>query len=148
MKIYFAHPAFTDTQVALREIILSALDELQDTLDIEVFDPFDWTPNIEGDREEKRKLSPLILHANHALMDNADLMIAVIDDRDQGVTYEIGYFNGIRKPVITVSNHDYDVNIMLGASVKAHITKVVQNIQKFRDVIISLSRLHNLENQQ
>ena len=55
------------------------------------------------------------------IFENVDYMIAVIDDRKTIVSWMIGqaYARGI--PVVTYSNYDYGINIMLLVSVLTHI---------------------------
>lgn len=141
MRIYFAHPAFTDNQRALKEEFLSVL-----SLDygIELIDPFEHGPIIEGDREQKKLMSKAIFKTNIDLMDKCEIMIALIDDRDTGTIFEMGYFYGTNKPIITISGQDYDVNIMLSGAVLAHIPRVLSNIKNLNQIVNNISRTLDL----
>lgn len=143
-KIYFAHPKFNEAQKAFAEGFLTQLTRLDDALTI--LDPFEYSPNIEGDRELVKKLAKTVLDANHRLIQASDLIIAVIDGRDIGVIYEVGYAVALGIPVITISAHDYDVNIMLSASVMAHFPNIMEDKQlnQLLEVLASQAALVSL----
>jgi len=53
MKIYFAHPCFTDKQREFKQQFLpklsAALSKTQYSNGISIIDPFDYAPDVEGD---------------------------------------------------------------------------------------------------
>lgn len=72
----------------------------------------------------------------------ADLVIAVIDDRDTGTIWEMGYFaghHGLRDPdrpiVITVTGNDYGMNLMLALSIDAHC-KGLPRLKEALDILL------------
>lgn len=153
MNAYFAHPYFTDTQRQkadqLRTILNDFSRQSPQTLGdfgLKILNPFDYTPAIEGDREAKRNLSKFVLSANISLLKSSHLLIAVIDDRDQGVIWEMGYAAARGIPTISVSYQDFDTNIMLGASVIAHIPNVLEKDgAMLRSVLSSQMKLSKLK---
>lgn len=128
MNIYFAHPAFTKEQIEFKKKFVSKFNEAfsngKHEEAVKLLDPFEFGPTIEGDREAKKQLGGSILLSNHVMIQKSDLVIALIDDRDTGTTYEIGYAIALDKPVITISNQDYEVNIMLANSVLSHLSNI------------------------
>lgn len=128
MNIYFAHPAFTKEQIEFKKKFVSKFNEAfsngKHEEAVKLLDPFEFGPTIEGDREAKKQLSGSILLSNHIMIQKSDLVIALIDDKDQGTIYEVGYAVAFDKKVITISDHDYEVNIMLSSSVLSHIPNV------------------------
>lgn len=103
---------YTDLAVALTEIYDNNFKWIDDHSAYAIYDSYDF------------------------LMYDSDLVIAVIDDKDPIVSYTIGYAYEKGIPVITYTNYDYDVNIMLLCSVLTHV-KGVKNLkillQKIKD---------------
>lgn len=149
MEIYFAHPKFTPEQIEASEKLTAIFNECVPDENsspgyfIKVNNPFDAFPAVEGSREEKAKFGNIILHNNIALMDRSDIIVAVIDDRDMGVIFELGYMHAQRKNIITVSAQEYDNNIMIANSVLLHIPNVFteKGTKALKDAIISLAKL-------
>lgn len=138
VNIYFAHPAFTDAQKATKAGILEILRNIPNFADnFNIYDPFDFSPTIEGDREQKKMLAGSVVDANITILTRSDLVLALIDDRDQGVIWEMGYAKALNLPTITVSNADYDVNVMLSATVMAHVTNVLDNGETLTSILKS-----------
>lgn len=70
-----------------------------------------WINNFHGD------IYPRI----DEIFENVEYMIAVIDDRSTLVSWMIGQAYARKIPVVTYSNYNYGINIMLLASVLTHI---------------------------
>ncbi len=62
-------------------------------------------------------------------IDNADLVVAVIDDFDSGVLFELGYAYARHVPILTITNHAYGCNLMLAHSVIGHL-KSLEELQE------------------
>lgn len=140
---YFAHPAFTPAQLEFKEKFKEVIRKLpEDTL--KILDPFEYSPAIEGDREVKKMISKAVVDANEQLIDQSELVIALIDDRDQGVIWEMGYAYARRIPIISISAHNYDVNLMLSGTVMAHVPNVLENEAMFRSVLETFKRVRRL----
>ena len=71
--------------------------------------------------EEKQNEKNRIYKTNVKNIDNCSMMVAVIDDRDIGTIWEMGYATATKKPIISFSNQDYGLNVMLAESVQAHV---------------------------
>lgn len=159
MEIYFAHPKFNEAQIEASNKLISIMESCNPeqpsaedggvcsptshSYGIKINNPFDAFPAVEGSREEKAKFGNIILHNNIALMDRSDIIVAVIDDRDMGVIFELGYMHAQHKNIITVSANNYDNNIMIANSVLLHIPNVFtdKGTKALKDAIISLAKL-------
>lgn len=141
ISAYFAHPAFTPEQLKFKEKLVEILIESP----IKLLDPFDYSPAIEGDRELKKQISKVVVDANERLIERSDLVIAVIDDRDQGVIWEMGYAYARGIPTITISQFDYDVNLMLSGTVIGHIPNVLDNKENLKSILRTFNRVRTDE---
>jgi nucleoside 2-deoxyribosyltransferase len=124
MKFYIASPFFNPTQ--LQYVI--DIENMLSHIGVDYFSP--RSVGIVSDfksmsddvklRETKR-----IFDANISNIHSCDGMIGVIDDHDSGTMFEIGYASRIREfskyPLITTSNKNYGLNIMLMHAVDCHV---------------------------
>ena len=62
-------------------------------------------------------------------IDDSDLMLAVIDDRDSGVMFEIGYAYRASIPIVTYTSKNYGSNLMLAHSIIGH-TKIIESVRE------------------
>ena len=126
MKIYYAHPA---KQNELTRAALEVVTKLQEEVinGISIIDPFEISPNVEGDPAQLQLFAKSILDANKTCIYQSDLVIANIDDRDIGVIWEMGYAHALGIPIISISASGYGNNIMINESVIAHITDVISD---------------------
>ena len=118
MYIYFAHPCFNDSQEQFKNEFLgklrNALGETQYGKAVGIIDPFTDTPNIEGSWETKLKLSRTVKDTCIKMLEECDMVVALVDDWDTGVAFEVGYANAIGIPVVLVSKREcVDANAML-----------------------------------
>ena len=127
MKIYLAGPFFNEKQLETIQLIEKEFDK-------HGFDYFHLPP------EEKRKESKRIYDSNVEEMAKANILFAVVDGRDTGTVYEMGYFKCLTvatpKPrySITYTNENFGLNIMLKESVDAHIVGQ-EELEKFSGLI-------------
>lgn len=70
------------------------------------------------------------------MLEDVGVIVAVIDDKDPVVSYMIGYAYKKLIPVVTYTNYDYDVNIMLLCSILRHV-KGVKELGDILDVLAS-----------
>lgn len=56
-----------------------------------------------------------------AIFDNVNYMVAVIDDRHPVVSWMMGVAYAYGIPIVTYTDHDYGVNLMLMLSLKQHV---------------------------
>jgi nucleoside 2-deoxyribosyltransferase len=133
LKIYLAGPFFSEKQINLIERIESQFDKYG-------FDYF--SPRKSGgvishlSPEDRTKESKKIYDSNIREMVNANVLFAIIDGRDTGTVYEMGYFKALtdhfrykfdkseidlKRYSITCTDENFGLNIMIKESVDAHI---------------------------
>jgi len=130
MKIYFAHPCFTPEQREFKkqflEKIAAGLTQNNLDKDIVIIDPFDYALNIEGDIEAKLKMAESVKIECIRLLEECDIVIALVDDNDTGTAFEAGYAHAVNKPVILISQESCSgANAMLIGAAKAMIDNVL-----------------------
>lgn len=120
LKVYLAAPFFHPDQIATVEKIEEALAPICDL----------YSPRKDGvltkmkTPEERRLAAPKIFRRNVEKMEWADLIVAVIDDRDPGVMFEVGYAHATLTDVVTFTARDYGVNLMIQGAALAHVKSV------------------------
>ena len=130
--IYLASPFFNEEQLNF----VKELEEAFDIAGISYFSPRSEGVLIEMTPEEKEKKMTEIFESNVKHIAQANLVVAVIDDWDTGTVWEMGFAYGINIPIMTISNHDYGLNVMVRQSVECHNTHIeglVVNICEFLD---------------
>jgi len=71
--------------------------------------------------EERARHVADIFRKNCEDMRTAHMMLAVIDDRDAGTMWEMGYMHCLgSRPIYTYTDKDYGVNVMLQGCVAGH----------------------------
>jgi hypothetical protein len=91
---------------------------------------FDDTPNIEGNRETKLKLSRTVKETCLRMLEDCDIIVALVDDGDTGVAFEAGYAHAINIPIILVSKANCDeANAMLIGAARERIDNILQEEQ-------------------
>lgn len=115
--IYIASPFFNKEQ-------LHFVRRIEDTLD--AFERDFFSPRMEGvikdmTADEKKLRMREIFDSNIQHILDSDIVVAVIDDRDPGTMFEIGYANALGIPIITLTQHDYQVNVMIKECTKGHL---------------------------
>ncbi len=132
MRVYIAHPSFTDEQEKFKKDFMSSL---RASLlagpygrHIALVDPFLYTPNIEGDRDAKIRESSAVKEACLRLLEDSHVIIAVVDWHDTGTAFEAGYGHAINIPLILVSRASCaDANAMLLGAAKETIDNVLDD---------------------
>ena len=74
-------------------------------------------PPPPGPSDELRRA---VFRDNWENIDDADLVVAVIDNFDVGVMWELGYAYARHVPVVTHTAHNYGCNLMLAHSIIGH----------------------------
>ena len=127
MRIYLAGPFFNDKQ---NETISRIEDEF-DKHGLNYFSPRKSGGVIAHlSPEDKLKESKRIYDKNVEEMVSAHILFAIVDGRDTGTVYEMGYFKALRDHAdhkrysITYTNENFGLNIMLKESVDAHVVGV------------------------
>lgn len=126
MKIYLAAPFFTQPQL---EIVRKLEALLKDTT-------HQWySPRSEGTLinmapEERAASKEKIFRSNVDRLDWCDTILAVVDGRDAGTTWELGYAFAKSKRILTYTEEGYGLNVMIQQSVDAHL-KGIERASQF-----------------
>ncbi len=144
MRIYLAGPFFNDKQN-------ETISRIEDEFDKHGFSYF--SPRKSGgviahlSPEDRIKESKRIYDKNVEEMINANILFAVVDGRDTGTVYEMGYFKSLddhgvskggylkdlfqsRRFSVTYTDENFGLNIMLKESVAAHVVGE-EDLEKF-----------------
>jgi nucleoside 2-deoxyribosyltransferase len=131
-RVYLAAPFFNPRQVTIVEAIEASLDGLGISY---------YSPRREGVLSgmtvaERRAAVARIFDANVLNIKQAELVVAVIDDRDVGVAWEIGYAYGLmpRPAIVTYTEVGHGVNVMLQQCADGH----VRGVDELADVLTTL----------
>jgi nucleoside 2-deoxyribosyltransferase len=123
-RVYLAAPFFSPRQLAVVVVIENALDRLG----YPYYSPRREGVLVELSPAERRAAARGIFDANVLNIKQADLVVAVIDDRDVGVAWEIGYAYGLaRRPaIVTYTAAGHGVNVMLQQCADSHVHGVAE----------------------
>lgn len=120
--IYIASPFFNEEQVNLVEKIEQML--LQRNL--EYFSPRSFGVIKNMSAEEKALRMKEIYEKNIEKIEESDILLCVVDYPDTGTIFELGYAAALKnhvqklKKIITVSNKNKPVNVMLRYCIDSH----------------------------
>jgi nucleoside 2-deoxyribosyltransferase len=121
MKIYLAGPFFNPQQLNT----VKTIEDILDRLDLIYFSPRQGGVILKDLTFEERAIQ-----ANRVYKENVDrlnwcdVVLAIIDDRDPGTYWELGYGLAKGKRLVTYTAHDYGLNVMLQEAVTAHVTNL------------------------
>lgn len=109
MKVYIAAPFFSDDQINIVESVEDAL--LAGNIDF-------YSPRGEGilskmSISDQNKTKGRIFKSNIDSMDACTHMVACVEHKDSGTTFEIGYFFAKQKPIVLFSEKIETINVML-----------------------------------
>jgi hypothetical protein len=125
INIYLAAPFFTPSQletVGQLEFIIQSYKQFQ------LYSPRQSGIILKDLSAVDRELAAdKVLQENVKQVRWADVVVALVDDRDPGTIWEMGLHHGIGlmapwppRATITYTAHDYGLNVMLARSVAAH----------------------------
>lgn len=139
MIVYLAAPFFTPEQLELVERIE---DTLRQHKKIEVYSPRSDGVLMNMTAEEKAVMAQKIFNTNCQKIDDADMVLAVVDGRDTGTIWELGFAYAIKRffgdiRIVTYTNHNYGLNVMIQKSVDAHIHGLANLEIFFRDIFVT-----------
>lgn len=134
MHVYFAHPCFNDSQERFKQEFLTkiraSLEKSAYGKAVGIIDPFEYTPNIEGSPETKLKLSKSVKTACLNLLEDCDIIVALVDGEDTGAAFEAGYAHAVNIPVILISETNCDTaNAMLIGAAKERVDNIMDEGQ-------------------
>ena len=119
--IYIAAPFFNLEQLAVVECIESTLEKNN----LEYFSPRSEGVLLDMNDEDRVLKIQEIYDSNIRHLNDCDNMIAVVDGRDSGVIFEIGYFAALskvsKKRIITFTNKNFGLNVMIQKTVCGHV---------------------------
>ena len=125
MKVYIAAPFFNPIQLDLVKNIESILKENG----IKFFSPRymgtlkDMTP------EEQANSHETIYNANINNMNECTHMVAIVQEKDTGTIFEMGYFAAQRKDIVMYTEQMGTVNVMLGQAAVGVASYPLQVVQ-------------------
>ena len=129
MKVYIAGPFFSKEQ---KETI-NKIERLLKARDTHFYSPM--RDGVIGEMEKPN--FDLIYKNNVDNVADCTTMIAVIDDRDMGTIFEMGYAAALGKDIITYSSKDYGLNVMIERCVRYHARSIGQVSLALADRVIS-----------
>jgi len=131
LTIYLAAPFFNDEQRA----IVSNLEQAIEEVPFRLLSPRrtglilnDMTP------EQRQASAREIFLKNVEWIEASDALLAVIDGRDPGTIWEMGYACAKKKIIYSYTDKSYGINVMLQGSVKAHAKGVTQLREMLNDI--------------
>jgi len=132
MTIYLASPFFNPEQ----SCVVEKIENLMSETGLQFYSPRKDGVLMNMTSEERKNSTKRIFNRNVQEISSSSLVLAVIDGRDIGTIWEIGYAYGSRIPIITFSNHGYGTNVMIKECVWAH----VKGIDRLRDLLLIYKR--------
>lgn len=124
MRVYCAGPFFNSQQLETMVAIENVVDSFDET---SIFRPRNGAASakklnkdIGAGKDPSAETRKQVFRDNVENIDDADLVVALIDDRDIGTIFEIGYAYAKGVPVMTFTDKGYGMNLMLAESVLAH----------------------------
>jgi len=118
--IYIAGPFFNEEQK-------EAIERIENALANNLFSFY--SPMRDGIIGEMEKPDFDVIYKNN--VDNiaaCSSIVAVIDDRDMGTIFEIGYGAALGKDIITLTSKNYGLNVMIERAVRFHAKSLDQMI--------------------
>lgn len=136
LTVYLAGPFFDEDQVAT----IKKLETLIESLGFEVYSPSRDGKKLDSTTDTP-ELRAEVFKDNVDHLSTADVMVAVIDDKDTGTVWEMGCRYGRWRDrynclssrmaqrddnrtdcpmIVTYTDHDYGVNLMLTESIACH----------------------------
>lgn len=120
--IYIAAPFFNEEQL----LLVQAVEAVLDFNNMPYYSPRSEGVLMNMTPEQKKERMKYIFDKNVEMLLLADVIVAVIDNYDTGTVWEIGFAFAKGKPVITLTDKDYELNIMIKQCVKSHCKTVEQ----------------------
>lgn len=132
MKLYCASPFFNPEQLSKLERVEAALEGTFGSK-LELFKPRNakvaakkLNQEIGAGKDPSGETRKAVFRDNVENVYDSDLMVAVIDGRDIGVLVEIGLAFARDIPIITYTDENFGLNLMVAEAVHAHCKGVEQ----------------------
>lgn len=125
LHVYIAAPFFNDEQL---ETVKSIETELREQ-GVKFFSPRSEGVLVDLAPSERGQHLKVMYDSNIKNMMECNTMLAVVDGRDIGTMFEIGFFTSKRLSqkdnlLITFTNNSFGLNVMIQQSVDAHLKGV------------------------
>jgi nucleoside 2-deoxyribosyltransferase len=122
MKVYLAAPFFTYNQIAL----VQGVEDMFATLkDYELYSPRSEGIILKDMPPHRRKeFTRKVFDRNIEKIEWCNIIVAIIDDRDPGTMFEMGYGHARNKRIVSYTGQDYGLNVMLQECVVAHVRRL------------------------
>lgn len=117
MNVYIASPFFTPDQLKWVERIENLLTEIG----IEFYSPRKDGVLQDMNREQQQYAMRKIFALNCNRLDWCDTVLALMDWKDAGVVWELGYSFRALKRIITFTSANEKVNVMLKECASLHV---------------------------
>lgn len=136
-SVYLASPFFNEEQLDRVKRLEDALDNLS-YVDI-------FSPRLESNVKFEEGNSKLCFSMNIDAIANADIVIAVTNDKDLGTLFEAGYAYALKKPILYLyetEEKELNFNLMLSQSGLAFnsINDVIKQIQAMYKKALQISK--------
>ena len=131
-KFYLASPFFTPSQI----VLVGKIEVIIRAAGFELYSPRESGIILKDmkTQEERDAVSDQVLRTNTDAIDVSDAVFAVIDDRDLGTVWEMGYGYAASKKLYTYTDRDYGLNVMIAACVSGH-ARGIDQAQKMLQLI-------------
>lgn len=126
MRIYLAAPFFTAPQLQ----IVHKLEALLRDTTHQWYSPRSEGTLVDMSHEERAASKARIFESNVSRLTWSEAILAVVDGRDTGTTWELGYAYSERKWIFTYTEEGFGLNVMIQQSVEAHL-KGIEQASKF-----------------
>ena len=145
-RVYLAAPFFNPEQlelvVKLEQLVLAMPD-------LTLYSPRQDGVLTTMNQEQRDKAAINIFKKNCSEIAKSDVILAVIDGRDQGVTWEMGYGFGFGIPIITYTDQDFGLNVMLKGCARAHVKGIEEAFKILKIIddngfVVSGNNLHQV----
>jgi nucleoside 2-deoxyribosyltransferase len=132
MRVYLASGFFNSKQISL----VGEIEHMAQEIGIDLYSPRRDGPGTLKDmtQVERDKIAPKIFADNCYQIESSDVVLAVIDDRDTGTVWEMGYSHGVGTVIVSFSNENFGMNVMMKGCVKKHVLGLVDLRQFFNDL--------------
>lgn len=127
--IYIAAPFFISYQIN----VIKRIEESLNYAGLRFY-----SPRKDGIIKEDKSLDLTeVYNRNISKISESDYLVAVIDGRDTGTSFEIGYAACAGIKIITMSLQDHDVNVMIAKSTICHVKSIPKLISALqgKDII-------------
>lgn len=139
-NVYIAAPFFNEAEVET----VKRIEGLLECMELKYFSPRTSGVLMDMDKKEAESKYDFIFRINIERLNWCDTVVAVIDNRDIGTIWEMGFAFANEKDIISYTAHDYGLNIMLAKSVRYHAKSTVELHKALSDISLTTSDYKNL----